>query len=82
MKEKEKIVGKVQFKLDDGTITKPVKAEFKDLRPNTEGCDGYCRSYCCNANIDLDMGLCFECHDHSDTACSHCENQCEDMRTV
>ena len=54
----------------------------KDLRPNTEGCDGYCRSWCCGANIDLDMGLCFECHDHSDTACSHCENQCEDMRTV
>ena len=61
-------------------VLEPPKEDV--LRPNTEGCDGYCRSYCCDANIDLDMGLCFSCHDHSDTACSQCEDKCEDYRTV
>jgi hypothetical protein len=56
--------------------------EINDLRENTEGCDGYCRSWCCDGVIDLDMGLCSICNDHSDTACSHCEDPCEDYSTV
>ena len=51
-------------------------------RVTFEDCDGYCRSVCCDGVIDVDLGICQTCGEHSDTACTECENTCDNYMVV
>jgi len=55
-----------------------------EKRKNTENCDGYQLSNCCNARIYDETDICSNriCHEHCDTQCSDCEDVCEDHKTM
>jgi len=54
------------------------------MTDDQRNCDGFNRSNCCDASIDLDIGLCGKCRDHAETQCADCEDKqgCENYATV
>ena len=76
----------------DNSITKQVQNALEayliqndfGMTEDQKNCDGFERSNCCGAHIDLDIGLCGKCNDHAETQCYDCEDKqgCENHATV
>ena len=56
---------------------------YNDIKENTENCDGYNNSNCCDYTIN-EFGICLKCGEHAETACYDCEYRyyCMDAETI
>jgi len=61
-----------------------IQQNLDAMTEDQRNCDGFNRSNCCDASIDLDIGLCGKCNDHAETQCYDCEDKqgCENYATV
>ena len=58
--------------------------EMTYTRENSENCEGYCLSNCCDASISDEGDICMSrgCHEHCSTQCTDCEEPCEDFKEI